>query len=145
MRSSRIIACALLCAALFTGCSKPKPPPPPDGTSGIQGVCLLPAEPPDPDGKVPELKPWAGVIIVALHTNNTSEDATFGLQHQTTADQEGKFKLALSPGDYVVGVNDPKVPNSLANAPVQIKVEPGRYTEMILDHDKLDMVQLQRR
>lgn len=125
-----------LAALLATGCSSP-PEPKPDGSCGIRGTCLLPAEPADNDGKVPERQPWAGVVVTALRVN--SPDADYKTQIRATADAAGEFRLALNPGEYSVGVHDPTLLKNKMLSPMLLKVEAGRFTEVVVDYDKLNV------
>jgi len=132
-----LAACAFS-AGLLTGCSKP-PPPKPDGSSGISGVCLLPAEPPDENGKVPDRKRWAGVRITVEHANHSSDDPTWGLKYQTTANENGTFEVPLNPGHYLVSPYDPALLKDMAISVIPVKVEPGQFTAIVIDYDKLEM------
>ena len=69
-------------------------------------MCLLPAEPPDADGKAPEPQ-RAGVKITVSYTNISSNDPEWGVKYEASADAEGRYKLALNPGEYSVFVYDP--------------------------------------
>jgi len=138
------VAMFALCNLLLTGCTKK--PTEPDGTSGIRGICLLPAEEPDGDGKVPERKRWAGVIITASHTNINSHDPRWTLKFHTTADSSGVYQLALNPGDYLIFPYDSERLKNKAISPFITKVEAGRFTELTIDYDKIKMslVQLKK-
>jgi hypothetical protein len=135
MRSPQFIACALCYVALFTGCSKP--PPPPDGTSGVRGVCLLPAEPPDEAGKVPDRQPWAELDVHATLVN--SPDADYKTKFSTHSAADGTFRLELNPGEYIVGVYDSTLLRNKMLSPMHVKVEPGRFTEVVIDYNKLNV------
>src|SRR5580704_12542282 len=116
----------LSCAALLTSCSKPEPPKP-DGTSGIEGICLLPADSPDKDGKIPDRKRWERVVVIVSHTNIGSNDPTWGREYRTTANSAGEYRLELNPGAYLVAVHDPNRLKNMAITPIVTKVEPGRF------------------
>lgn len=128
----------IVCAIILAGCESP-PPPPPDGSSGIRGVCLLPAEDPDEDGKVPERRRWPGVIIIASHTNITSKDTCWGREYRATADASGSYTLPLNPGDYLISPHDPERLKGMAITPMVVKVEAGRFADVTIDYDKIQM------
>src|SRR3954463_3330323 len=133
----------LVCAALAGCSSKPGPLPQPDGTSGSEGVCLLPEEAPGEDGKVPPRERWAGVEVSATLTN--SPDADYDRKFRTTANADGTFRLALNPGTYIVGVYDRERLHNKMLSPLLVKVEAGRFTETVIDYDKLNVRDLPKR
>lgn len=142
MVRSLIGGCVVFCAVLLAGCAK-SPPPPPDGSSSIQGKCLLPAEPPDEDGKAPDRQPWAGVIVTAREVNNP--DGNNERQFHTTAGDNGEFKLDLNPGQYLVGLHDPERLAGKMLSPMLVRVEPGKFTDIVLDYDKLNVRDIPQR
>lgn len=141
MRTIRVTSLAILALSLgiCAGCAQKTPPPPPDGTSGIRGVCLLAAEPADKDGKVPERKRWPGAIIDVKHTNISSDDPRWNLEFKATADANGNYQLALNPGDYLVFPQDRVRLKDMGISPFIAKVEPGKYTELNIDYDQIKM------
>src|SRR5262245_8573690 len=120
MRTLRTFA--LLFVALFVGCSKPEPPP--DGSSGVKGVCYLPAEPAGEDGQVPPRKPWVELDVHAVRIN--SPEADYKTKIQTLSAADGTFKLNLNPGEYIIGVYEPKLLKNKILSPMTVKVESGR-------------------
>src|SRR5579871_4206567 len=78
MRALIMCGCFLVLSFVI-GCAKP--PPVPDGSSGIKGVCLLPriGGTPDEVGKRPI---WHGLVVIASHTNITSQDSRWGLDFE---------------------------------------------------------------
>lgn len=123
----------------IVGCSKPERPKP-DGSCGIRGRCLLPA---DKDaGDAAERKPWAGVQVTA-HENN-SPYGDYDNRFRATTDAKGEFMLPLTLGEYTVGVHDPKLLKNKMHSPVTVKVEAGKFTEMTLDYDKMNVRDLQK-
>ena len=125
----------LTCAALLTGCSGK--PPEPDGTSGIQGTCVLAAEP----GET-ERKPWAKVEVSA-HIQNSKYDGT-ARTYRVMTDENGAFRLPLIPGEYSVGMSDPERLRGKVHSPMTVKVEAGTFTDVTIDYDKLNVRDLPR-
>lgn len=121
---------------MLAGCSK-SPPPPPDGSSGISGICLLPSEPAGEDGKLPPRKRWARLRIEAMLVN--SPNAEHAPKTRTISDGTGAFRLVLNPGDYVVGMSDDDLLKNKALSPMIVKVEAGQFTEIVIDYDKLNV------
>ena len=117
--------------------------PKPDGTSGIRGVCLLPAEAPGEGGKAPGRKPWADLDVHAMLAN--SPDADYKTKFRTHSAPDGTFRLDLNPGEYLVGVYDPKLLKDKMLSPMHVKVEPGKFTEIVIDYDKLNVRDLPKR
>ena len=128
----------LSAAAACAGCGKPQLPPP-DGSSGVRGVALAPAEPPGEDGKTPARQPWTGLRVGAMLAN--SPDADYKTEVRTLVDAQGRFEFALNPGQYLINVFDPERLTGKMSSPMLIKVEPGKFTEIIVDYDKLGLVQ----
>jgi hypothetical protein len=124
----------ILPAVLMASCAK-APPPPPDGSCGVQGVCLLEAEPAGDDGRVPDRRPWAGVRVNAREENNP--DGNDPHTYSAVTDESGRFRIALRPGRYSVGVHDPDRLAGKMHSPVGFRVEPGKYAEVVLDWDKM--------
>ena len=131
----------LVGAVLVVGCTRPEPPP--DGSCGIAGICLLPAEPPGEDGKVPEREPWVGAEVGALRIN--SPHADYKTNIRVTSDSTGSCRLPLNPGEYSVGVHDPKLLSGKMLSPLHVKVEAGRFTDVVIDYDKLNVRDIPRR
>ncbi|HEY1189728.1 MAG TPA: hypothetical protein VGE74_18920 [Gemmata sp.] len=119
-----------------SGCEKPKPPPP-DGTSGVRGVALAPAEPADENGTVPPRQPWTQVRIDAMLVN--SPDADYQTKVHTVVDAQGRFEFALNPGTYLIGAYDPERLRGKMLSPMLVKVEPGAFTQIVFDYDKLNV------
>jgi hypothetical protein len=103
---------------------------------------LLPAEPPDENGNVPDRRRWGGVVVHVSHTNHSSDDPTWNLRYQATADADGRFEIALNPGDYIISPYDPHLLKDMMISPECVKVEAGRFTEVVIDYDKLNMTKV---
>lgn|SRR5262245_7417934 len=132
----RFAAWVLCLAVLAAGCSRPAPPKP-DGSSGVRGRCLLPAADVAKDGNAAERKRWAGVEVTAHQMNSPYAD--YDNSYRATADANGEFRLALNPGEYTIGVYDPKLLKNKMLSPISVKVEAGQFTEVVIDYDKLNV------
>jgi len=122
---------------LLAGCGK-RPPPTPDGSSGVRGVCLLPA------GDTPgERERWVGLQITAREVNNP--DADHERVTRAASDERGEFRIPLNPGEYIIGVHDPELLRNKMLSPLTVRVEPGRFAEVVIDYDKLNVRDLPRR
>ena len=133
----RLFCVGFFCV-LLAGCDKPAVPKP-DGSSGIRGVCLLPGDRPNPVGKDRERNRWVGVEVMVERTNLTSKDPMWGIKYRATADAEGKFELALHPGVYMLFPHDYERLKGMVVSPFIITIEAGRFTEFMLDFDKIKM------
>lgn len=132
MHTSRA-ALLLLPLVLLASCSKVAPPAhvkdplEPDETSGVQGVCVRGADRRPLTAARVDLQQvggpeWAGI-------------QRFG----ATTDAEGRFKVPVPPGKYALGVYDPAVPGGKAHNPLPVTVERGKYAEVEVDVEKLDI------
>jgi hypothetical protein len=121
----------LLTAVLAAACSKPAPPQP-DGSSGVEGTCLLAAVPAEKGEKAPARHPWAGVAVNAREAEGSH---TF----TTTTDMAGRFRLPLNPGEYVVEMHDRVRLMGKTHTPLSVRVEPGSFTEVVVDYDELNV------
>jgi hypothetical protein len=144
MNTIRFLAtmCCLLIFGHLAGCDRPEPKP--DGSSGIRGICLLPAEPPGEDGKIPERRPWAGIQVHANRINSAHDD-TEQTKPRVMTDANGAYQIALNPGQYLVGVHDPHRLQNKMTSPQNVKVEAGRFTEVTIDYDKINVQDLPKR
>ena len=117
--------------ALLAGCGKPAPVKP-DGSSGISGTCLLSAV-----GGAGERQRWASVRVSAVRVNDpTADDTRSG---ETVAGGQGEFRLALNPGEYMLGVSDTERLSGKSLDPIRVRVEAGKFTEIVIDYDKLNV------
>jgi len=128
MHSNRLLLVTLLFAV---GCGKSDPPPP-DGSCGIQGICILP-EKDNPGG---ERIRWAGVRVDFVHVNH---DYAGTGRSDLVADRRGTFRVALIPGDYSVGVYDPIRLKHKFLTPMFVKVSPGMFAPIFIDYDELNV------
>lgn len=132
-------AAVLLSVALLAGCPKPEERPP-DGSSGIYGTCLLPTEPPGEHGKVPARQPWAGGSVTIQRLNSADSRNL-----RSPVDEKGAFRMALNPGQYIVGRYEPELLQGKMLSPLIVKVEAGQFTEVVVDYDMLNVRDLPKR
>lgn len=125
------VAAIFLAGCTKISCDKPAPPPP-DGSSGLQGSCLLSAE-----GKAGERQHWPNVRIDFTPSNNGILD-TSHLIH-AMADEQGRFRVPMNPGEYLVGLSDLVRLKGKAHGYYKVKVEPGRFSEIVIDWDKMNI------
>ena len=74
-----------------------------------------------------------------------SPDADYKTKIRTIADANGAFRLDLNPGEYIIGVYEPTLLKNKLLSPMMVKVEPGRFTEIVIDYDKLNVRDLPKR
>jgi hypothetical protein len=125
-------ALLLLPLLLLASCTKAPPPhvkdpTQPDETTGVQGVCVRGAE----------RRPCAGARV-ALQVDGGPEWGgvrRFG----ATTDAEGRFRLPAPPGRYSLSVYESAAPLGKAHNPLSVTVEKGKYAEVDVDVDKLDI------
>jgi len=96
------------------------------GTSGIEGQAFIgPNCPIAQQGQTCPDKPYPATITV-----NDSDNRMVAQVH---TDPEGRFKIPLEPGAYIL---HPESPNMLPFAKDQnFTVEPDRYTQLIVNYD----------
>ena len=121
---------AWVMVAFFAGCGSAAPASPtPTATpsSGIRALVLLsPTCPVQQVGQPPCETPYAAEFRVTRR----GESAVLAT---IRSGNDGKFELPLAPGDYVVTPTAAEV--LPAAAPVDVTVEPGRFTEIQIDFD----------
>jgi hypothetical protein len=94
--------------------------------SGISGRVLLgPTCPVEQAGQSPCVTPYSAVLVVT-----DAEDREVA---RTTAAQDGTFRIALAPGDYVV-VPQPGDPFPQAQ-PLDVTVVPGSFADIEINYD----------
>lgn len=129
----RRAALCLLPVIMLASCSKGAPAPnakdptQPDETTGVQGSCVHGAD----------RQPFAGARVELQQVGGPD---WVGVQRfGATTDTAGRFRLPVPPGQYALGVRDPSAPTKKAHAPMNVTVEKGKYTEVEVDADKLDI------
>jgi hypothetical protein len=96
------------------------------GTSGVEGQAFIgPNCPVAQQGQTCPDKPYQATITV-----NDSDNRMVAQVH---TDAEGRFKIPLEPGEYIL---HPESPNMLPFAKDQnFTVEPDRYTQLTVNYD----------
>jgi hypothetical protein len=96
---------------------------------GIQGVVLIgPVTPVSHEGEANE-KPYAGAVIKILNAAGTSQVGQF------TSDSEGRFKMDLAPGTYVLAPQTPENKPLPVGEPQTVTVGAGFYTDVTIRYD----------
>lgn len=124
MRATRLALCLLL-ATLLASCDKPAPPP--HESSGVRGLCVRGAE----------RRPSGGVRVELEQLDGPARDGVHRFVASTDAD--GRFRIPVAPGMYVLGVRDPAIPGGKSHAPMTVTVERGKFTEVEVNEDQLDI------
>jgi hypothetical protein len=97
-----------------------------DGASGIQGVVLAgPQCPVAVAGSPCPDRPFPGTVLVK---------GTGGVSDQVKTDDQGKFRLALAPGNYVVTLLLSTTGPPTAK-PVSVTVIQGKFTQVTVEVD----------
>src|SRR5258706_2009986 len=103
--------------------------PTPDGSSGIEGQVLLGPTCPvvQPDDPACADKPYQATLSILAASGQKIS--------QFTTDAEGKFRISLNPGDYILV---PESPNSSA-LPIgreqSFTVIAGQFTQLSISYD----------
>lgn len=75
--------------------------------------------------------------VIATRVNDPAADGT--RTGEVIAGQRGEFRLALNPGEYILGASDMVRLSGKFSDPIQVRVEPGQFTEVVIDYDKLNV------
>jgi hypothetical protein len=118
----------LLIAPLLGGCGDE--PAAGEASSGITGrVVLGPTCPVEREDTPCPDRPFAGARL------RITERETGDVAASVTADEQGRFRVPLAPGEYVVDA-EPTEGRPLPFAkPVDVTVRPGEYTNVTLAFD----------
>ncbi|MBI4259066.1 MAG: hypothetical protein HY658_00735 [Actinobacteria bacterium] len=127
----------LLPAALLAlaGCRDPSPPadggsPTADGRSGIEGVVLVgPQCPVVQEGSPCPDEPYSAEIRIL-------DQGTQELVETVVSGSDGRFRVALPPGSYLLDPQrpDPSAPFPIAG-PIPVTVVEGEYTSVTISYD----------
>ena len=108
---------------LFVAACTPSPTP---TDSGIEGqVFIGPMCPVVQEGQECPDQPYQALLTVL------SPDGSEIVQVQT--DEEGRFKIPLAPGEYILRPESPDVLPFASEQP--FVVEPGRFTQLTVNYD----------
>jgi hypothetical protein len=101
-----------------------------EGSSGIAGRAVLgPTCPVEREGTPCPDQPYDGARLRIVDRGTGDVVAT------VTTDDQGRFRVAVAPGDYVVDA-EPTEGRPLPFAkPVDVTVRPGRFTEVTVAFD----------
>ena len=109
---------------LLASCSPTTPTPPAE--SGIEGqVFIGPACPVVREGEACPDQPYQAVLTITTPSGKRVE--------QIQTDENGYFKIPLTPGEYILHPESPNV--MLHAAEQQVIVETGKFTELTVNYD----------
>ena len=117
---SYLVAAVLLCALipLVVMAATPTPNPVP---SGIEGVILVSPSRPGPTRKdQPDAAPAANVTFTVMKSDTKVASLT--------TDADGRFRIALPPGLYIVMRDDPG--SRVGHWRFEVEVKPGEVTSV---------------
>ncbi|MEX0801047.1 MAG: hypothetical protein WD379_07520 [Dehalococcoidia bacterium] len=118
---------ALAAVTLLAACESDEVPPVTD--SGIEGQALIgPQCPVVVEGTPCPDEPFQAIIDV-WNAERTERVATF------ESGEEGRFRLALPPGDYYLDPQPPSAGGPPTGEPQEVTVPPGRFLEVTISYD----------
>lgn len=123
----RLVLAVVALSALAAGCAGgPAPTSPPD--TGIRGTVILgPTCPVEEAGASPCLTPLAAELVVRSKDGSTEVA-------RVASGADGRFELALPPGDYVIWP-EPGENGFPVAQPLDVSVVAGRFTELEINYD----------
>lgn len=100
-----------------------------DLSSGVTGIVMIgPLHPVEQISEVNE-EPYPDAIIIIR--NKTTGDEI----KRSFADKNGRFKIPLSPGDYILDAKNKTGNVFPTSQPMDIKVSPDKFTDIIVNFD----------
>lgn len=115
------VAAALLGLLAIAGCGTPAPT-----DSGIEGEVRIGPVSPVETVETPSSKPYSTELTIRPQRGP-------GLPVRVTSGQDGRFRLNLAPGSYVI---EPAQGNPLPTAsPLTVVVEAHRFTSVVVEYD----------
>jgi hypothetical protein len=112
-----ILVLFVMCSCVVSGQSKS------ESATGIEGVITVSPIRPGPISAGSEL-PNAAPLSNAIFTVNNEK----GTVRSFTTDTDGRFRVSLSPGHYVVLLAEHRFPRPCG--PFEVDVEPGKMTDV---------------
>lgn len=97
--------------------------------SGLEGrVTIGPTCPAQEIGRECPAKPYAATLLI--------RDAASGeVLHRIRSDEDGRFRLALAPGSYVVAPPERRLVGEPEAEPVNVTVRPGQWASVHVSFD----------
>jgi hypothetical protein len=119
---------ALLAVALLAAACAGGPAQTTRADTGIRGTVILgPTCPVEQEGQPPCLTPLAAELVVRSKDGSTEVA-------RVASGADGRFELALPPGDYVIWP-EPGENGFPVAQPVQVSVVAGRFSELEINYD----------
>lgn len=126
MKPITIFVLLTAAAGLWLACGGNGAAPP---TSGIEGQVLLgPTCPVVREGTPCPDRPFQATIVV-WDAERTQKVSTF------TTDEEGRFQVALAPGEYYIDPQSPNPGAPPAGIPQNVTAPPDRFVQITIQYD----------
>jgi hypothetical protein len=128
VRVIRLIPMIALCLVCSTGCAG-TPRADPSSDSGVSGVTIVDRGCPVVRGSTPCPTEPLSARVVAVRAGSTETAGS------TESDAEGRFRIAIAPGQYVLraeNLSGAPVPTAM---PVAVEVPDGSYVDVTLRFD----------
>ena len=128
LRFSILALTGILLAACFGGGGTPASTP--AAGSGIEGQALAgPTCPVERVGSPCPDRPVAGAVVNVWNAQRTKKVTTF------TADDQGRFRVALAPGDYYLDPQRVENQQFPIPHPQSVTVREGAFTAVTIEYD----------